>query len=74
MFELDGTNVKDILDLARYAYLDEGKGDGIGELRNMVCQYMASEVVVLTADEDFMELLWGGGQFVKDLWRFVVQR
>jgi hypothetical protein len=76
VFELDGTNVEDILDLARYAYLDEGKGsgEGIGELKNLVCQYMASAAVALTVDESFMDLLRGGGQFVKDLWGFVVQK
>ena len=76
VFELDDTNVEDILDLARYAYLDEGKGseEGIGDLRNMVCQYIASNVVVLTTDKGFIDLLGGGGQFVKDVWGFVVQR
>jgi hypothetical protein len=40
----------------------------------LVCQYMASNAGVLTLDNGFMELLAGGGQLVKDLWMFQVQR
>jgi hypothetical protein len=75
-FQLDDTNAEDIVELARYAYLDEGKGsdEGIGGLRNLVCQYMASNAVVLSLDQGFMALLEEGGEFVRDLWRFEVQR
>lgn len=75
-FELDDKNSEDIIELARYAYNDEGKGsdEGIGGLRNLVCQYMASNAVILSLDEGFMDLLEEGGQLVRDLWTFEVQR
>lgn len=76
IFQLDDTNAEDILELARFAYCEEGKGseEGIGGLRGLVCQYMASNAVVLSLDNGFMDLLEEGGQFVRDLWKFEVQR
>jgi hypothetical protein len=76
IFQLDDANIKDIIDLARYAYNEEGKGseEGIGSLRSMVCQYMALNAAVLSLYDGFTELLAEGGQFVKDLFKFVTQR
>ena len=75
-FHLNSYNMADIVDLARYAYTEEGKGteEGIGELRSMVCHYMAINSVELSSDAAFMELLGEGGQFVKDFFKFEVQR
>ena len=44
-FQLDCHNAEAIVDLARYAYLEEGKGfdEGIGGLRGLVYQYMAEK-------------------------------
>jgi hypothetical protein len=39
-----------------------------------VCQYMATNALVLSLDDGFMELLGEGGQFVKDFSKFEVQR
>ena len=75
IFDLDDRNVEDVIALARYAYSEEGKGleEGIGELRGLVCQYMAANAVELSLISGFMELLEEGGQFVKDLFKFVLQ-
>jgi hypothetical protein len=75
-FELDEVNSRDIVDLARYAYSEEGKGvdKGIGGLRNLVCQYMAIHAVELSGDPNFMNLLAEGGQVVKDFFKFQLQR
>jgi hypothetical protein len=76
IFQLDDANIEDIIDLARYVYNEKGKGseEGIGSLRSMVCQYMALNAAVLSLYDGFMELLAEGGQFVKDLFKFVTQR
>jgi hypothetical protein len=76
IFQLDDENVEDIVELARYVYSDEGKGfeEGIGGLRGLVCQYMATNAVVLSLDAGFMDLLGEGGQFVKDFFKFELQR
>ena len=62
VFELDGSNTEDFLRLARYAYREEGKGsdEGISGLRDLVCQYVASNKEVLSLDNGFMDL-WGKG-------------
>jgi hypothetical protein len=50
IFQLDDENIMDIIDLAKYAYNEEGKGfeEGIGGLRSMVCQYMVLIAAVLS--------------------------
>ena len=59
MFELDGKNVTDIVDLARYAYKEEGKGseDGIGRLRGIICQYVALHAAQLSLHAVFMDFI-----------------
>ena len=76
IFQLDDENIKDIIDLARYAYKEEGKGfeKGIGGLRSMVCQYMVLNAAVLSPYTEFTELLAEGGQFVTDFFKFVIPR
>jgi len=76
IFQLDDKNIKDIIDLARYAYNEEGKGfeKGIGELRSLICQYMVLNAVVVSINADFKEFLAEGGEFVKDFFELVVQR
>ena len=75
-FELDDDNISDITDLARYAYSSGDKvlEEGIGGLRGLVCQYMAIHAVELSGDARFMNLLAGGGQIVKDFFKFQLQR
>jgi hypothetical protein len=76
VYKLDSDDVDDIIDLARYAYTEEGKGfeSGVGELRSLICQYMAAYAVELSSNAEFMELLGEGGQFVKDFFKFELQR
>jgi hypothetical protein len=71
-FELDHENIGDISVLAKYAYSEEEKScdDGTGGLRGLVCQYMAMYVMELSNDPRFMNLLAGGGQIVKDFFKF----
>lgn len=75
-FELDNENIGDITELARYAYSggDKSLEKGIGGLKELVCQYMAIHAVELSGDARFMNLLAGGGQLVKDFFRFQLQR
>jgi hypothetical protein len=75
-FELDNENIGDITELARYAYSggDKSLEKGIGELKELVCQYMAIHAVELSGDPRFMNLLAGGGQLVKDFFKFQLQR
>ena len=74
-FELHNENIGDVTDLARYAYSGEDKviDGGIGGLRELVCQYMAIHSAELGQDERFMDLLGGGGQFVKDFFKLQLQ-
>jgi len=78
VFQLDNENAKDIIALARYAYSEEGGGggldEGIGGVRGLVCQYMATNALVLSLNVGFMDLLGDGGQFVKDFFKYEVQR
>jgi hypothetical protein len=78
VFQLDDGNAEDIIALARYAYSEEGGGGaldkGIGSLRSLVCQYMATDAVVLSFNDEFMGLLGNGGQLVKDFFKYEVQR
>jgi hypothetical protein len=74
IFKLDDKNIEDIISLARYAYREEGRGseEGIGSLRGMVCQYMASNTALLSLHDEFMEFLAEGAKFVKDFFRLVM--
>lgn len=65
MFQLDDENIKDMIDLARYVYNEEGKSfeEGIGELRSIVDQYMILNVTVLSPYADFTELLVYRGHY-----------
>jgi hypothetical protein len=74
VFQLDDENVEDIVDFARYTYSeDKGFEEGIGGLRGLVCRYMATNAVVLSHSDEFMDLLGEGGEFVKDFFKFELQ-
>lgn len=70
VFQLNDGNAEDIIALVRYVYSEEGGGgwldEGIRGLRSFVCQYMATNAVVLSFIDGFMDLLGDGGQLVKD--------
>lgn len=51
----------------------EGVG-GIGGIRGLICQYMAQHSRVLAREETFLELLAGGGRFVRDFFGFQLLR
>jgi hypothetical protein len=82
IFELDDKNVVDIIDLARFAYSEEGGGGAKGglveggttTLRGLVCHYIAQNAVVLSVNSGFMELVGEGGDVVKDFFSMVVRR
>jgi hypothetical protein len=78
VFQLEHDNAEDIVALARYAYSEEGGGEGlaegIGGLRGLVCQYMATYAQLLSFNDGFMDLLGDGGQLVKDFFKYEVQR
>lgn len=74
IFQVDKDNISDLVQLAKCAYSDTWKRheQGIGELRTLVCQFMAMNALSLSVDERFLNLLAEGGQFVKDFLRFQV--
>jgi hypothetical protein len=74
---LDASKVQQVIDLARYAYLDSSTPDletEIDGLRKLTCLYMAANVEVVSEHTSFMELIEGGGAFVRDLWKRVVPK
>lgn len=78
VFELNEENAEDVIDLARYAYSEEGGGgagsdEGVGGLRSLVCQYLAENALAMSCDDGFMDLLAEGGQLVKDFFRVELQ-
>jgi hypothetical protein len=78
IFQLNDGNTKDIIALARYTYSKEGGGGGLDKgirgLRSLVCQYIATNAVVLSFNNGFMDLLGDSGQLVKDFFKYEVQR
>jgi hypothetical protein len=48
--------------------------EGIGGLGSLVCQYMATNALVLSFNNGFMDLLGDDGQLVKDYFKYEVQR
>lgn len=74
IFQPNNKNVGDVIDLVKYVYSEEGGGggvnEGISELRNLVCQFIAVNATALSDDEKFMEFLAEGGHFVKDFFKF----
>lgn len=76
IFVIDDQNATDIVDLARYAYEEEGKGSegGIGWLRGMVCQYGTLHARELSLCADFLDLIEEGGHFARDFVKFALGR
>ena len=69
-FILNEDNAADVINLARYAYSEEGSegmpGEQMGQLRKLVCNYMATNGVELSRIPKFMDYMAEGGQVVKD--------
>ena len=78
VFQFDDGNTKDIIALIKYIYSEEGRGGGLDEeirgLRSLICQYMATNAVVLSFNDGFIDLLRDGSQLVKDFFKYEVQR
>jgi hypothetical protein len=75
-FELYHQRVRDIVELARFAYEhgpDRSEAGTANELRRMVVAYMACEVDIIGEREEFKALLEDGGEFVSDFWRIVTR-
>ena len=74
---VDAPKVQEIIDLARYTYLDSSTPDlktDIDGLRKLISLYMAANVEIISEHTSFMELIEGGGAFVRDLWKRVVPK
>ncbi|KAN0117088.1 hypothetical protein V8E51_003065, partial [Hyaloscypha variabilis] len=74
---LDSSKAQEVVDLARYAYLDSSTPDletKIDGLRKLICLYIAANVDLVSEHTSFMDLIEGGGAFVRDLWKRVVPK
>lgn len=75
-FKLYDRRVGDVVELARYAY-DHGedrKPNGtIENLRKLVVEYIACEVLIIGKHEAFVPLLQEGGEFVVDFWGIIAK-
>jgi hypothetical protein len=68
--DLDASKVREVINLARYVYLDGSTPDletEIDRLRKLICLYIAANVEVVSEHTSFMDLIKGGGAFVRDL-------
>jgi hypothetical protein len=73
-FQLYHQRVGDIVKLARYAYdhgSDRSTAGVVNDLRELVVEYIASEVEIVGKHPDFKALLEDGGEFVTDFWKVV---
>jgi len=67
---LDASKVQEIINLARYTYLDSSTPDletDIDGLRKLISLYMAANVEIISEHTSFMVLIEGWGAFVRDL-------
>ncbi len=46
----------------------------IDGLRKLICLYIAANVHVISEHTSFMDLIEGGGAFMRDLWKRVVPK
>ena len=75
MLVIDFPKVPHIMELVRHGYA--GTPDletGIDDLRDLLCQYVAANVKVMSEHEDFLASIQDGGTFVRDLWKRVLPR
>ncbi len=75
MLVLDSPKVPHVMELVRHGYA--GTPDletGIDCLRDLLCQYVAANVKVMSEHEAFLALIQDGGTFVRDLWKRVLPR
>jgi hypothetical protein len=75
MLVIDIPKVPHIMELVRHGYA--GTPDletGIDDLRDLLCQYVAANVKLMSEHEDFLALIQDGGTFVRDIWKRVLPR
>ncbi|KAF1964491.1 hypothetical protein BU23DRAFT_631615, partial [Bimuria novae-zelandiae CBS 107.79] len=75
-FKLYAQRVRDIIELARYAYsnpdlLDRGDAGSLDELRELVVEYIMCEIDTIGKCDKFVKYMEDGGEFVGDFWRMV---
>lgn len=71
-FVVDQINADDITSLVKFVYAHTN--DKEEALKDLVCQFMATNAKVLSTNAKFLELLEGGGPLVKDYISYVAQR
>ncbi|KAH9872142.1 hypothetical protein IAQ61_004977 [Plenodomus lingam] len=75
-FKLFTRRVRDIIELARFAYsnpdLPDRRGDGtIDDLRKLVVEYIVCEIDTIGTCDEYVKYMEEGGEFVGDFWRMV---
>lgn len=75
-FKLFSRRVKDIIELARFAYsnpdLPDRKDDGtIDDLRKLVLEYIVCEIDRIGKCDEYVKYMEEGGEFVGDFWRML---
>jgi hypothetical protein len=75
-FKLFTRRVRDIIELARFAYtnpdLPDRKDDGtIDDLRQLVVEYIVCEIDTIGKCDEYVKYMEEGGEFVGDFWRMV---
>ncbi|KAF2444487.1 hypothetical protein P171DRAFT_473556 [Karstenula rhodostoma CBS 690.94] len=73
-FKLYTDRVGDIIELARYAYLNQdlpsrSKDGTLDDLKKLVVEYIACEIDVIGKHDAFVEYMEEGGEFVGDFWK-----
>jgi hypothetical protein len=68
-FNLYSCRVPDLIALARYAYENEDLADEDDELRELVLDYIGSQLDYIKESKAFSDLLEDGGLFVRDFWK-----
>ncbi|CZR51231.1 uncharacterized protein PAC_01106 [Phialocephala subalpina] len=76
-FHLDISNVQNLVELVRYAYLDEQTLElehGTDQLRGLICHYIAANARVTAECAAFTDLLKEEGALASDVWKIAAPR
>ncbi|KAK7178325.1 hypothetical protein PSPO01_15634 [Paraphaeosphaeria sporulosa] len=73
-FKLYTNRVGDIIELARYAYLNQdlpsrSKDGSLDDLKKLVVEYIVCEIDIIGKHDTFIEYMEEGGEFVGDFWK-----
>ncbi|KAF8852211.1 hypothetical protein BDZ45DRAFT_807699 [Acephala macrosclerotiorum] len=74
---LDASSVQDLVELVRYAYLDEQTLElehGTDQLRGLICHYIAANSGVTAEHAAFTDLLKEEGALASDVWKIAAPR